>query len=198
MNESAVISTLKRLAQHRELHARFVNTLSLLEYIGARKILKSQKESRMTAELLAHVAEEIRHAQALKRVALKMSEGELAGYSQDELLAGSEARAYMQDVDHTPLLEGESSRDAFTSYLYTTLLIEERANRLYPLYEPVLAEAGYPGVLSGILKEEVAHLHDIRVNIEGAGTPELEPLRAREEDAFGAWWAAVERATQSA
>jgi hypothetical protein len=191
-----LISTLQRLAGRPEVHARFVNTLSLLEYIGARKILKSQKESRITAELLAHAAEEIRHAQALKRVALKLSDGRLEGYSQDELLAGSEARAYIQDVDHTPLLEGEPSRDAFTSYLYATLLIEERANRIYPLYEPILAEAGHPGVLKGILKEEVAHLCDIRREIEASGGPGLEPLRAREEKAFNSWWSAVESAAR--
>ena len=44
-------ATLKRLACRPEAHARFVNTLSLLEYIGARKIMKSQKESRITAAL---------------------------------------------------------------------------------------------------------------------------------------------------
>lgn len=196
MTDTQVVETLKALARNRELHARFVNTVSLLEYIGARKILKSQKESRMTAELLAHVAEEIRHAQALKRVALKLSDGKLESYSQDELLAGSEARAYIQAVDHTPLLGGEPSRDEFTSYLYATLLIEERANRIYPLYEPILAEAGFPGVLRGILQEEEAHLHDIRQDIEASGAPELAPLREREEIAFLAWWSAVERAAR--
>lgn len=193
MNDSALTATLTRLASRPDAHSRFVNTLSLLEYIGARKILKSQKESRITAELLAHVAEEIRHAQALKRVALKLSEGKLEGYGQDELLAGSEARAYIQAADHTPLLQGEHSRDEFTSYLYATLLIEERANRIYPLYEPILAGAGHPGVLKAILREEETHLQDIRREIEATGSPELAPLREREERAFHAWWNAVER-----
>jgi hypothetical protein len=193
MNDAAVVSTLVKVAGSKELHARFVNTLSLLEYIGARKILKSQNENRVSAELLAHVAEEIRHAQALKRVALKMSEGQLEGYSERELVAGAEARAYIQAVDHTPLLAGEVSRDAWTAYLYTTLLIEERANRIYPLYEAILGQAGFPGVLRGILAEEEAHLSDIRRSIEATGNPELAPLREREEAAFQAWWNAVER-----
>jgi hypothetical protein len=197
MNDASISGTLTRLAAQPELHARFVNTLSLLEYIGARKILKSQKESRITAELLSHVAEEIRHSQALKRVALKLSGGELEGYSQDELLCGSEARAYIQAVDHTPLLPGEPSRDAWTSYLYTTLLIEERANRIYPLYEPILAEAGHPGVLKAILREEESHLADIRASLEAAHAPELEPLREREEAAFRAWWDAIAFSAES-
>lgn len=196
-----ISATLRKLASSRDLHAKFVNTLSLLEYIGARKILKSQKESRITSELLSHVAEEIRHAQALKRVALKLSEGRLEGYSQDELLAGSEARAYIQAVDHTELLPGEKPRDAWIAYLYTTLLIEERANKIYPLYEPILAEAGHPGVLRAILREEESHLNDIRASLERCsrdagpleGALDLEPLRGQEESAFRAWWSAVER-----
>jgi hypothetical protein len=190
----SVSETLERIAANRPVHARFANTLSLLEYIGARKILKSQREGSVTAELLAHVSEEVRHAQALKRVALKLSDGALEGYGDDELLAGDEARAYIQAVDHTPLLEGEGSRDSWESYLYTTLLVEERANRIYPLYGPILSRAGFPGVMKGILKEEEAHLGDIRANL-GSRLEALEPLRLREEAAFNAWWTQVEALT---
>jgi bacterioferritin (cytochrome b1) len=33
---------LERIVVHKEAHARFVNTLARLEYVGVRKILKSR------------------------------------------------------------------------------------------------------------------------------------------------------------
>lgn len=57
---------LTALVKQPTLHARFLNTLSLLEFIGARKIMKSQEEDSVTPAVLAHATEEIRHAQVLK------------------------------------------------------------------------------------------------------------------------------------
>jgi len=148
-----------QLEANPALHARFLNTLSLLEYMGARKILKSQREEKISAQVLAHAAEEIRHAQTFKKLALKMSSGNLSSYSEDHLLCGKEAKEYFQTLDKA--VHDEIGEDAFANYLYTTLLIEERANQVYPVYEPVLARAGFPGVLAGIVKEEDAHLREI-------------------------------------
>jgi rubrerythrin len=159
--------TIAQLEANPELHARFVNTLSLLEYMGARKILKSQREEKISSQVLAHAAEEIRHAQTFKRLALKMSSGKLSSYSEDHLLCGKEAREYFQSLDQA--VHAEIGEDSYTNYLFTTLLIEERANLVYPIYEPVLARAGYPGVLKAIVKEEDAHLKDILTSLQEQG-----------------------------
>ncbi|MEO5970724.1 MAG: hypothetical protein ABIQ95_12425 [Bdellovibrionia bacterium] len=159
--------TIAQLETNPELHARFLNTLSLLEYIGARKILKSQKEEKISSQILAHAAEEIRHAQTFKKLALKMSSGKLSTYSEDHLLCGKEAREYFQSLDQA--VHAEIGEDSYTNYLFTTLLIEERANQIYPIYEPVLARAGYPGVLKAIVKEEDSHLKDILTSLQEQG-----------------------------
>lgn len=151
--------TIAHLENKPDLHARFLNTISLLEYMGARKILKSQKEEKISSQILAHAAEEIRHAQSFKKLALKMSEGKLTSYSEEHLLCGQEAREYFQSLDQA--VYAEFGDDSYTNYLYTTLLIEERANQVYPVYEPVLARAGYPGVLKAIVREEDSHLKEI-------------------------------------
>jgi rubrerythrin len=151
--------TLPLLEQNNHLHARFLNTISLLEYMGARKILKSQKEEKMCSQVLAHAAEEIRHAQSFKKLALKMSAGKLTSYSDDQLLCGKEAREYFQSLDQ--VVHEELGEDSYSNYLYTTLLIEERANQVYPIYETVLARAGFPGVLKAIVREEDGHLKEI-------------------------------------
>ncbi|HEY4185718.1 MAG TPA: hypothetical protein VGP07_11655, partial [Polyangia bacterium] len=51
------------------LHARFVNTLSRMEYIGVRKMLKSRRAERMDLDGLQHVLDEGVHALRLKKAA---------------------------------------------------------------------------------------------------------------------------------
>jgi len=183
--------------------ARFVNTLSLLEYIGARKIIKSQEEQSITLDTLSHAAEEIRHAFALKRLALKMSKGNLNTYKEEHLLCGESARNYIQNVDNNlaKILENHSqsqcsssqavkidrelstdfSMNVHTNYLLTTLLLEERAQVLYPFYEKVLSDQGYRGVLRGILNEEDAHLNYVQEKLLGISQPSHEGIEANSE-----------------
>ncbi|MEW6055353.1 MAG: hypothetical protein AB1540_01965 [Bdellovibrionota bacterium] len=143
------------------LHARLVNTFSFMEYIGARKIMKSQIEDRISESLLSHMAEEIRHAQVLKRLALKMSGGELGSYTSNHILGGHAAHEYMQAVDRgaSDIL---ATKDTWLAYTCATWLIEERAMRVYPSYEATLERLGFSGYLRGILRDEEKHLADVR------------------------------------
>lgn len=172
------------------LHARFLNTVSLLEYIGARKILKSQQESDISATVLSHMSEEIRHAQIFKRVALKMSGGKLPTYDDRYLLAGRAARDYFQDLDHGIAAELEVP-NGWLNYLYSTLLIEERAGKIYPSYIKFLTEAGFPGVLEAIVLEENEHLKDVYAFLEKDDAEKMEMrlirMRALEERLFEAF-----------
>src|SRR3954466_7408301 len=52
------------------VHARFVNTLSRLEYVGVRKMLKSRRSERMDLDGLQHVLDEGVHALRLKKAAI--------------------------------------------------------------------------------------------------------------------------------
>ena len=168
-------------------HAKFINTLSLLEYIGARKIFKSQDEKSLTAEILGHAAEEIRHAQTLKRIALKMSSGQLETYSDEDLLCGKEARIYIQSIDYGVEKILGHKPETGINYLLTTLLLEERANQVYPFYENVLAKAGFPGVLKAIVREEDNHLKAVVNGLKDASgltSEDLAQLRAMEEREF--------------
>src|SRR5690242_3931398 len=132
MNEFEEVA--HRLLANPPLHARFANTLSLLEYRGARKILKSQRTESISAGLLTHAAEEIRHAQVFKRLALRLSDGGLTDYRSGHLLCGREAHAYLQAVDDAGA-ELLGLRGTWQNYVLTTFLIEERAVATYPLYQ---------------------------------------------------------------
>ncbi len=193
--------TLRALAADPARHAKFVNTLSLMEYIGARKILKSQPAAGISAELLAHVSEEIRHAHALKKLALRL-DPLLTGYEPNQLLAGKSASGYMQAIDRQAEADlksmsngnGENERLAWINYLYTTLLVEERAGSFYPEYASLLAElfpaAGHAAVIHGIIREEESHLRQVVDHLlqdDPDGRARLERLRPVEAKAFADW-----------
>lgn len=142
-----------------KLSAQFLNTLSLLEYIGARKILKSQSQSHVTLELLGHIQEEIRHAQTLKRAVNRILPG-YENYHPEVLLCGKQACDYFQSIDHAAQQKfGEEN--PWHYYLYTTWLIETRATEVYSLCDEVLSSLNKPLIFRGILTEEEKHLSEV-------------------------------------
>jgi hypothetical protein len=161
-------NTIQQLIQKPELHARFLNTLSLLEFIGARKIMKSQQEELVTPTVLSHATEEIRHAQIIKKLAIKLGGKSVINYEPRALLCGQEARNYIHGIDYKAQeVLGES--DSWRNYLLTTLIIEERAQELYPYYDAALTPIGLGGPLQTIVREEVGHLEEVVTKLKIAG-----------------------------
>ncbi len=186
-------TVLTDLSQRPHDHARFLNSISLMEYMGARKIMKSQHEESISAEVLAHMAEEIRHAQVFKKMALKLSEGRLVTYDEEYLLAGNEARAYIQTVDQG-VAGVLKKQDSYFNYLLSTLLIEERANKVYPFYAQLLEPYGFATHIQKILREEEHHLKEIEDSLkerQGLSSQQMEHLRELESKAFMALIEAV-------
>lgn len=187
----------REIAQDKTRHARFLNTISMLEYIGARKIMKSQQSDEMDMELLTHVSEETKHAWLVKRLAQKLDKAHTQSYALEHLLCGEEAEAYIQDLDAAAQtsLEGAVNPDngaslGWLNYLYTSLLIEERADVFYAAYSGVLEELGLAHTLKAIMKDESKHLAQMakrihEVDPEAAGR--LETLRKVENAAFNRW-----------
>lgn len=177
---------LKEVVRSPKVHGRFLNTISLMEYIGARKIVKSQLERNIDQNMLMHMNEEIRHAQTFKKMALKVSGGELTTYDDHYLIAANEARAYLQCVDRSveSALDGE---DSVANYLLSTLLIEERANEVYPFYAQLMEPLGYASYIKNILKEEEFHLMEVLGALKeknAISSAKLSALRMIESQAF--------------
>ncbi len=190
---------LQQLAQRPDLHARFINTLSLLEYIGARKIMKSQDEDLVTPTVLAHATEEIRHAQILKKLAIRVGGKNVISYEPHTLLCGSEARNYIHGIDYkAQQVLGEA--DSWRNYLLTTLIVEERAQELYPYYDAVLTTIGLGGPVQAIVREEVGHLEEVitKLKIAGGVTEDMmNVVRAHEQMLYLSFFRAVEATLQS-
>ena len=142
---------------HSSAHARFLNTLSLMEHIGSRKIMASQAERGLGGETLRHLAEETRHAYFFKRAAEKLAHRTL-GYEAGETIAGAAARGYMERLDAEITHELDGARAIALPYLYMSLIVELRAVWFYRIYQGALSEHEQSLSLRSVLAEEELHL----------------------------------------
>jgi hypothetical protein len=177
-NDGLVLATrslLARIVPQPALHGRLINTLSLLEHLGSRKIMATQGSKGIDQATLKHVAEEAHHAYFMKRQAEKAADRPLE-YSAEDLLAPAAARMYFQRLEAAMARTLARQRSLRATYLYMSLVIEFRALWFYRLYEQSLKRAGYPMSLKRVLGEESSHLEDVANRLEMAG--ELSDARA--------------------
>jgi hypothetical protein len=150
-----------------ELHARWLNTLSLMENTGARKISASEDPVTVTYIILKHAAEEHRHAFYLKKQIEKTGEANCPTYADEYLVASSRSKYYlnMLDVEVCRYLKRElkltGSELRFAAYLLVTYAIEVRADELYPIYQDALDNAGSKINVKSIILEEEGHLEEM-------------------------------------
>lgn len=188
-------NVLKQIAAEPALEARWLNTLSLLEFIGARKISRTVADRHPTLEVLGHLADETRHALAFKRLACEVAGGEVSSY-----LCPQEAAVYFQTLDRELAAwatQAVGREDVTLNYLLTTTLVEQRAMLMYPLYKAATRQPSVKAELAKVVTEEQSHRVDIEETCERrlaqAGAGELSALKAVEERLFGAFLSALER-----
>jgi hypothetical protein len=204
-----LIHVLEEIIAEPELHARFVNTLARLEYVGVRKMLKSRRSELLTIDGLQHILDEAVHALRLKKaaVALGASFGaRVTTFSGHDTLAGDEGEDYLQAIDLAagPLAAGAAVREDWTparraeaNYLLTSAAIEVRAQIFYPIYDRLLAERRVGFSVAAIAKDEDRHLAEMA---DGLGRTfadwraVFEPLLAAEERLFCGFMDAVRAA----
>ncbi|MEO6149685.1 MAG: hypothetical protein ABIN95_08395 [Mucilaginibacter sp.] len=149
------------------LHAKWLNTLSLMENTGARKISASEDPVTVTYIILKHAAEEHRHAFYLKKQIEKTGDGFCPTYSSEYLLAPGYSKYYLNqlDVEVCRYLKNElklTGRELrFAAYLLVTYAIEVRADELYPIYQDALDAAGSKVNVKSIILEEEGHLEEM-------------------------------------
>src|ERR1700712_4021232 len=126
-------SLLNTIVNSDTLHARWLNTLSLMENTGARKISASEDPLTVTYIILKHAAEEHRHAFYLKKQ-IEKTEELCPTYAPEYLLAPAFSRYYLNQLDvqvcrylkNEMGLIGKDLR--FAAYLLVTYAIEVRAD----------------------------------------------------------------------
>lgn len=150
---------LENIVSSRKIHGRWLNTLSFLEYIGTRKILKSLPAETLDETLLSHIAEEAFHSLFFKKLARKLTANNYS-FKEEEMLAPEECENYFQQLDGKAELI--SSGNPVLNYLYTTWIVETRAVKVYSLYSQILREKQFTFTLNPILKDEEKHLTQVK------------------------------------
>jgi hypothetical protein len=201
-NAAHTRAVLDRIVVDPRLHARFVNTLSRLEYVGVRKILKSRRSERLDIDGLQHILDEAVHALRLKKaaVALAGGAGGVVTFADDATLAGDAGEGYLQALDRRAeeaLLDLPPPERAEANYHLTSAAIEVRAQVFYPLYDRCLQANRVGFSVAAISKDEDRHLEEMAAGLERT-LPEwrrrLEMVLAAEEALYGRFLAAVEDA----
>src|SRR6478609_1309131 len=193
---------LEQIVVDRETHARFVNTLARLEYVGVRKILKSRRSERIGLDGLQHIRDEAVHALRLKKaaVALAGSGDGVVTFADGATLAGNAGEAYLQALDRRAeeaLLDLPPGDRAEANYHLTSAAIEVRAQVFYPIYDQCLRANGVGFSVAAITKDEDRHLEEMAAGLEQT-LPDwrrrLEAVLAAEEALYARFLGAVETA----
>ena len=158
---------LSAIIKNDQLHARWLNTLSLMENTGARKISACEDPETVTYIILKHAAEEHRHAFYLKKQIEKIGDHICPTYAGQYLLAPAYSKYYLNQLDVSVCrylknvlnLSGRELR--FAAYLLVTYAIEVRADALYPVYQDALEQVNSKINVKSIILEEEGHLEEM-------------------------------------
>jgi hypothetical protein len=179
-------SALEAICATREVEARWLHTVSMLEFIGARKISRTVADRHPSLGVLQHLADETRHALAFKRLAC-----EVAGREVSEYLCLPAAATYFQTLDRELAAWGAKvlgREDVRLSYLLTTTMIEQRAMMVYPLYKAATRQRVVRDELAQVVTEEQSHRREIedrcKEMLATLGVPDLSDPLAIEERLF--------------
>jgi len=188
-----MVALLDEIIGDTAVHARFVNTLARMEYVGLRKLLKSRRAEGLDLEGLHHMLDENIHALRLKKAAAALASSAgvtVTTFADGDTLAGAAGEAYLQALDRRTedqLADLPEDRRGEANYLLTTAVIEVRAQVFYPIYDARLAAHAAGFSVSAIARDEERHLGEMasglaRMFADWRGR--LEPLLAREEILF--------------
>jgi len=148
-------------------HARWLNTLSMMENAGAKKIKKCEHPILANEVILKHSAEEARHAYYLKKQIKKIVKNDCPTYEKQYLLAPDLTYYYLHALDikvcrYLKKNFGYKGDDLkYAAYLLVTYAIEVRADELYPQYQEVLTAINSPVNVKSIIAEEINHLQEM-------------------------------------
>ena len=160
------------LVQDNRVHARWLNTLSMMENAGAKKIKNCEHPVLVNEIILKHSAEEARHAYYLKKQIQKIAAKSCPTYEMKYLLAPGESYYYLHTLDikvcrYLKQYFGYKGNDLkYAAYLLVTYAIEVRADELYPQYQEVLDEIKSNVNVKSIIAEEINHLAEMTMQLK--------------------------------
>lgn len=158
-------------------HARFLNTLSMLEHMGSRRIMLTQGSGNLDQITLKHMADESRHAFFFKRQADRFA-GRSMGYVDADMIAPAFARMYFRRLEARIASDARNDADpSRVTYLYMSLIVEVRAIWAFAVYQAGLDRAEIKLSLKSLLAEEQGHFAAMEEGLERAGAAAPDRMR---------------------
>jgi len=197
----AIENILPQIIADNALHAKWLNTLSMMENCGARKIAACEHPQEVSVSMLKHASEESRHAYYLKTQIKKLGQTDLNSYLPEEIMAPMASYQYLHRLDmqisrYLKTQDIPEDKLKYASYLLTTFAIEERADELYPIYAEELDKQGSSISVRMIIAEEQGHLEEMLAQMAGF-FDDWEPLAKHatqlESELYAQWMRTLEQ-----
>jgi len=197
----------EKIVSDNALHAKWLNSLSMMENTGARKISRYEHPVKTNIIVLKHAAEEARHAYYLKKQIEKLAPDACPDYSFEYLLAPVESHHYLHQLDTQACrylkekldLSGRDLKHG--AYLLVTYAIEVRADMLYGIYQDALTAHKSRVNVKSIIMEEEGHLAEMERMLKEFH-PSWQALATDcckiEDELFTAWIMAIQKELSTA
>jgi len=153
-------SFLDDVVASEERHYLWLRSLSYLEYIGYRKMVKALGYDKVNKGVYRHLTDEIQHSFMLRELAEKSFGRQFKAEAFDREYQVI-AEDYFQKVDaeiDERVRRLTAMKSPFLCYLLTSYIIEKRAMQVYPHYFSRLGEAPFKVIVQKIIKDESEHL----------------------------------------
>ena len=202
----ALESALERLVVDSSLHARFLNTLSRLEFLEAQRGIASVDLHVFRKETLQFHVEGTRHAWMFKKLACRLDGTVADSFGHQATFAGDawdEYQAALESAVNTTLQEASATLATVESGARTcaSWLAAHRLTELYSVYEPMLAASGIPNVVAVIIEDKLVHIEslgDQLAALDDGLSSNLEVLSDVESNCFRRFWGHIEACVEVA
>ncbi len=170
-------------------HYLWLRSISYLEYIGYRKMVKAVPYQEVEQGVFRHLSDEIQHSFMLKEMAQKTFEQiQVSQSTLDELVEISEE--YFQGIDQMAnewVSRVLGKEDRLSCYVWVSYMIEKRAMQVYSSYLSRIVHTPLKTMIQKIIRDESEHLNYLENQIPQlpeALSPEHSPLLESEKPFF--------------
>lgn len=169
-------------------HYLWLRSLSYLEYIGYRKMVKALGYDNVNRGVFHHLTDEIQHSYMLRELAEKnYGKGKPETFSEEYQ---DIAESYFQKIDaeiDSWVQRSHGTENPLYCYLLTSFIVEKRAMNVYPHYFSKVSEAPCKVIIQKIIKDESEHLSYLEGKmalVPGFDDKQAEALLNYESDCF--------------